>query len=45
MNSYEIINSDSAEESIDSVFTREEMYAMIATANANLLPERQIDPL
>jgi hypothetical protein len=45
MNSYEIINSDSAEESIDSVFTREEMYAMIASANANLLPERQIDPL
>ena len=45
MNSYEIINSDSAGKDIDSVFTREEMAAMIASANANLLPERQIDPL
>lgn len=45
MNSYEIIKSDSAGESIDSVFTREEMSAMVASANANLLPERQIDPL
>lgn len=45
MNSYEIIESDSSKESINSVFTREEMNAMIASANATLLPERQIDPL
>lgn len=45
MNSYEIIESDSAGNSTESVFTREEMNAMIASANANLLPERQIDPL
>jgi hypothetical protein len=45
MNSYEIINSDSAGKDVDSVFTRKEMNAMIASANANLLPERQIDPL
>jgi hypothetical protein len=45
MNNYEIINSDSAGKDIDSVFTREEMYAMVASANAELLPERHIDPL
>ena len=45
MNNYEIINSDSAGEAVEAVFTREEMYAMVASANAELLPERQIDPL
>lgn len=45
MNNYEIIKSNSEEKSIDSVFTRQEMYAMVASANENLLPERQIDPL
>lgn len=45
MNNYEIINSSSTDAPIESVFTREEMYAMVASANASLLPERQIDPL
>jgi hypothetical protein len=44
MNNYEIVTSSSTDKPVEAVFTREEMSAMIASANAELLPERQIDP-
>lgn len=39
---YEILESDAAFSSQDGLFTREEMEALVASANETLLPERQI---
>lgn len=44
MNNHEITNSEVQTQETAGTFTRKEMYAIIASANESLLPERQIDP-